>query len=69
MNNKIIEDAALTCNNVAKTISEMQLGQPCNLYCSGRNALVDSGVLLRASHAIIRENYQIELRDKNLSLA
>lgn len=24
MNNKIIEDAALTCNNVAKTISEMQ---------------------------------------------
>ena len=24
MDNKIIEDAALTCNNVAKTISEMQ---------------------------------------------
>ena len=41
MNNKIIEDVALTCNNVAKVISEMQSGQPCNLYCPGRNALVD----------------------------
>lgn len=38
MNKKIIENAAIACDNVAKAINGMQLGRPCNSCCPGRDA-------------------------------
>lgn len=33
MNKKIIENAAIICNDVAKAINEMRPGIPCNTCC------------------------------------
>ena len=42
MNKKIIENAAIACDNVAKAIYGMQLGRPCNSCCPGRDALINT---------------------------
>lgn len=42
MNKKIIENAAITCNNVAKAINGIQLGRPCKYSCPGRDALINT---------------------------
>ena len=42
MNKKIIENAAIACDNVAKAINGMQLGRPCNSCCPGRDALINT---------------------------
>lgn len=41
MNKKIIENAAIACNNVAKAINGMQSGIPCSSCCPGRDALIN----------------------------
>ncbi len=42
MNKKIIENAAIVCNNVAKAINEMQPGRPCSPCCPKRDALINT---------------------------
>ena len=41
MNKRIIENAAIACNNVAKAINEMRSGIPCSSCCPGRDALIN----------------------------
>lgn len=42
MNKKIIENAAIACDNVAIAINGMQPGKPCNPCCPGRDALINT---------------------------
>ena len=42
MDKKIIENAAIACDNVAKAINGIQLGRPCNSCCPGRDALINT---------------------------
>lgn len=42
MNKKIIENAAIACDNVAIAINGMQPGRPCNPCCPGRGALINT---------------------------
>lgn len=40
MNKKIIENAAMACENVAKAINGMRPGRSCNPSCPGRDVLI-----------------------------
>lgn len=42
MNKKIIENAAMACENVAKAINGMRPGRSCNLSCPGRDVLIST---------------------------
>lgn len=42
MDKKIIENAAIACDNVAKAINGIQLGRPCNSCCPGRDTLINT---------------------------